>query len=85
MGSQETIFYYWEKEWRSQGNDPNDPTGEDKTIKGAPRSIEEKDLIPLGKQRSFTGEETAYDHASDSMSMQYEKTKHYLLSNEVIA
>jgi hypothetical protein len=61
------------------------PVWERENNKRVPESIEEKDPTPLGKQSSFTGEKTAYDHASDNMSMQYEKTKHYLLSNEVIA
>jgi hypothetical protein len=38
-----------------------------------------------GKQYSFTGEEIVYYHASESMSRQYEKMRHYLLSNKVIA
>ncbi|KAK2395960.1 hypothetical protein QL285_057646 [Trifolium repens] len=54
-------------------------------MKGVPESIEERDPTPLGKQISFTGEEIAYYHTSDSMSRQHEKMRHYLLSNKVIA
>ncbi|KAK2430311.1 hypothetical protein QL285_028658 [Trifolium repens] len=48
--SQETIFFYWEKQRRSQRNNRSDPTWENNE-KG-----EEKDPTPLGKQCSFTGE-----------------------------
>jgi hypothetical protein len=68
-------LYYWEKQWRSQWNDASDSTGGEKQWKG-----EENDPTPLGKQCSFTGEETAHCHTSESLPRSIKETWLYLSS-----
>jgi hypothetical protein len=73
MQDSESCEKWHHKRQITNTGETKDSTGSNKsggreTMKGIPKSIEERDPTLLGKQYSFTGEEITYYHASDSLS-----------------